>query len=305
MFLFLTAAFAAEPAHYSADSVASASMTFARYAEALGPKSDALEDAMAVHARSVKEADLGANLVKSRADLSDWQAELRGAYVRQGLEASSFSSWIQDASTDVFTQALDQAVAGFDGELTECKARSGIAAITGPMSGPSSCPGQDVSAALAKAMDDNADLNAVVDQLLAETWPTFDLPSGTQATVPLAGDDGTIRIAKVANALMEIQLAALEAELERDLGDLDRELQGPDAAAALAKAEERRRTYEAQVAAEGEKLMGALEAGLPKAGFDVSICVNPPAYGGCEGADKTDDVIAWAKTDKKVQKALR
>lgn len=305
MLLFLATTAAAEPAHYSPDAVAGASTTFARYADALGPKSDALEDAMAVNAKAVREADLGASLVARRADLTAWQQELRAAYVKQGMVAQSFSDWIQDASTDVFTQAMAQAVGSLGGDLSECAARTGIAAITGPMSGPSSCPGADRSADIARAMDQNADLTAVVDQLLAEPWPDFDLPSEPQPTVPLTGDDGWIRIGVVAEAVMSVQLAALEAQLERDLGDLDRELDGPDAEQALKKAEAHRQAYEARVADAGEALLTALEKGLPKAGHQVAVCVNPPALGGCEGVDRTDEVVAWAKGDKKLQKALQ
>ena len=302
MLLLVSAAFAGD--HYSPDSVARASLTFARYADELGPKSDALEDQMAVHAKGVRAVDLGANLVKNRQDVSDWQGQVREAYIRQGLEAQGFSDWIQDASTSVFGQALDQALAAH-GDATECAARSGIAAITGPMSGPSSCPGDDISAELAKAMDANADLSAVVDQLLAEAWPTFELPSGPQPTIPLTGDGGYIHIAQVAEAVMEVHLAALEAELENDLGDLDRELESGDADAALKKAEARREAYEAAVAERGDALLDALESRLPKAGFEVAVCVNPETYGGCEGTDKTAEVVAWARQDTKLQKAVR
>ena len=305
--LHLTLSLALAADHYSPNSVASASLTFARYAEALGPKSEELEEAMAVSAKAVKEVDLAVNLLGARGEpLHDWRGELRKSYAHQGLEAKSFSDWIQDASTSVFTQAMDQAISSLGLDVVECASRGGLASITGPMGGGGSrCEGADRSAEIARAMDANADLSGVVDQLLAEPWPALELPSGAAPSVDWTGSEGTIRFGVVAQALIPARLEALEEELDRNLGDLDRELSAGDAEKALEEATAHRLAYEAALAAEGERLLAALEKGAVKNGFEVGLCANPPALGGCEGPDRTKEFLAWAREDKKVTKALQ
>ena len=50
---------------------------------------------------------------------------------------------------------------------------------------------------------------------------------------------------------------------------------------ALQQAAQRREAYDAQVAAQGERLFEAMEAGLKKQ--SVALCPNPPVFGGCPG----------------------
>ncbi len=302
---------AGEAAHYSPDSVASHSATFARFAEALGPRGEELDEQMAVAGSAIHELDLGVDLLGGRADeaLRAWRLQQRKLYAQHGLQAQSFSDWIQEASTEVFMAAMDIAIRDHDGALESCKARSGMAAITmGPMAGggPQTCPGADVSADLAASMDANADLTGVVDQLLAEPWPEVKLGSAGQLVVPFVGVDGYVRVAVLAEALMGSRIEALEEGLDRDLSDLDRALGqgGVEAQAALEEAEARRLRHEADLAREGQRLLGAIEKPLGKKGLEVGLCANPPALGGCEGQDRTREVLEALRDDKKVLKAL-
>jgi len=303
--LHLTLSLGLAADHYSPSGVARASTTFARYAEALGPQSDALEERMAISAKAVQELDLAVNLLGG-GEHAEWRAEVRKTYAHQGLEAQSFSDWIQDASESVFTQAMEMAIQGLGVEVVECASRAGgIASITGPMGGSSSaCEGADQSAAIAKAMDANTQLSGVVDQLLAESWPTLELPQAAQPVTSWTGSADYIRFGAVAKALIGDDLEAIEATLERDLGDLDRELESGDADKALEEATKHRLAYEATLAKEGEALLEALAKPSTKAGYEVGLCVNPPALGGCEGTDVTREFLAWAREDKKVLKAL-
>ena len=311
MFLLLLATVAAQEAgHYSPDSVAGKSATFVRFAEALGPKGEALDQQMAVAGSSIHELDLGVDLLGERApeDLRAWRLAQRKAYAQQGLQARAFSDWIQDASGQVFGSALDIAVEEYGAPLEVCAARSGMAAIAmGPMAGGGgSCPGQDLSAQLAESMDANAELTAVVDELLAESWPTVKLDEAQQAAVPFAGEDGYVRLAVLAEALMGARIEALEEGLDRDLSSLDRALAqgGAEAEDALKEAEARRLRHEADLAKEGERLLGAIEKPLSKSGLSVALCANPPAMGGCSGQDRTKEVVEALRDDKKVKKAL-
>ena len=308
--LMLASVLAETAAHYSPDSVAAQSATFARFAQALGPRGEALDEQLAVAGSAIHELDLGVDLLGERApeDLRAWRLEQRKLYAQRGLQAQSFSDWIQEASTEVFTAAMDIAISDHGGALESCKARSGMAAIAmGPMGGGTqSCPGADVSAELAAAMDANAELTGVVDQLLAEPWPEVKLGSAGQQVQPFVGSDGYVRVAVLAEALMRRRLEALEDGLDRDLSDLDRALGlgGVEAQAALDEAQARRLRHEADLAREGQRLLGAIEKPLGKQGVQVGLCANPPALGGCEGRDRTQEVIEALRDDKKVLKAL-
>jgi hypothetical protein len=155
-------------------------------------------------------------------------------------------------------------------------------------------------------MDANPSLVGVVDQLLAEEWPTVGLSGAEQKPVKLTGKDGYVRLAPLVQALAGDQITKLDDDLDRSLGDLDRDLQGSedDARAALERGEALRVTYESELAALGETVLGAIEKPLDKAGVDIGVCANPVALGGCTGTDRTDEVIALVKDNKKVLKAL-
>jgi hypothetical protein len=304
---------AAEPGFYDPNRVAAASAQFARYAEVLQPNFETMQNALIRAGNDVEELDLGVSLMGDRAskDLLAYRADLRKQYARQGLEAATFSDWIQDASTQVFMSALEIAIADLADtyDVTECSpASGGIASMTGPgaSGGSRSCDGTDLNAQLAASMDANPSLVGVVDQLLAEEWPTVGLSGAEQKPVKLTGKDGYVRLAPLVQALAGDQITKLDDDLDRSLGDLDRDLQGSedDARAALERGEALRVTYESELAALGETVLGAIEKPLDKAGVDIGVCANPVALGGCTGTDRTDEVIALVKDNKKVLKAL-
>lgn len=291
--------------YYNPDKVASNSETFRRYADAVQPKAAEMEEGLAVASLQVQELDLGVNLLGKRAspELVAYRDALRKQYAHQGLEAQSFNDWFQDTSTSVFTQALDFAVEDLDDyEVKECApAASGIAGIAGPgMGGGPKCEGEDLSEQLAQTLDADPDLNGVVDQLLGESWPVVGLEGQTWDPVALSGTGNYIRIAPLAEALLADQLAALDAQLERDMRPLAMEMADPSVAA---KATRLRQAYEADVAALGDTLFDAIAKAAKDA--DLGLCANPPSLGGCNGQDVSKDQLPVLAQHKKVLKALK
>lgn len=295
--------------YYNPDKVANNSETFKRYADAVQPKAEEMEAGLARASFQIQELDLGVSLLGDRAptELVAYRDELRKQYAHQGLEAQSFNDWFQEASSSVFMQALDLAVADLsDWQVKECAPKvGGIAGMTGPggMGAGNTCEGEDLSAQLGAALDASPDLNAVVDQLLGEAWPSVALTGKSWAPVELTGTQGTIRVAPLAEALIGERLEVLEAQLERDLGPLDRELESGDAKKALKEADKLRKQYEKDLAVDGDRVFEA----VAKAAKDwhLGLCANPPDLGGCSGEDRTQELLPLLVADKKVQKALK
>ena len=122
--------------YYNPDKVANNSETFKRYADAVQPKAEEMEAGLARASFQIQELDLGVSLLGDRAptELVAYRDELRKQYAHQGLEAQSFNDWFQEASSSVFMQALDLAVADLsDWQVKECAPKvGGIAGMTGP-----------------------------------------------------------------------------------------------------------------------------------------------------------------------------
>ena len=116
----------------------------------------------------------------------------------------------------------------------------------------------------------------------------------------MPGTGNYIRIAPLAEALLADQLAALDAQLERDMRPLAMEMADPSVAA---KATRLRQAYEADVAALGDTLFAAIAKAAKDA--DLGLCANPPSLGGCNGQDVSKDQLPVLAQHKKVLKALK
>ena len=307
----IAAATAAEPAHYHPENIAAQSQTFARFAQVAGPRFEELQQQLAGSARAIDLLDTSVNLLGDRApaELVAYRDGLRSDLARGYLEAQSHVSWFEEASSSVFLQALDLQLKSLESEytLTRCKARSGIGAITGPGASLKSCEGTDLNAQIAGALDSSQQLSEVVDQLVAEPWPTVAVQGTEQPVVPWLASEDYVQLAVLERKLAG-KVQRLNEALDDDLAPLEEALADTSSEAgqqALADAEELRGAYEAEVAQWGATLLAALEKPLKKKKLLVGLCANPEALGGCVGTDRTADVIEAVKGDKKVQKALQ
>lgn len=308
--LMTTVASAAEPAYYSPDAVAGASTTFARFAEVATPHFETLQRELAVSAKSIDVLDTSVNLLGDRVtpELESYRDGLRRELTRGYMQAQAHVGWFEDASTSIFTQALERELASMEGEytLSVCKARTGMAAISGPGASIKTCEGTDLNPQLAKALDNSKALSEVVDQLTSEPWPSVQVQGSEQPVLPWIGSEDYINLALVERALSE-RMKGLNQDLDDELLPLEEALadtKTPEGKEALAQADALRQAYEAEVAAWGESLLQVIEKPLAKKGLQVGLCANPESLGGCVGQDRTDEAIKILKADKKVQKAL-
>ena len=213
---------------------------------------------------------------------------------------------IETDSQGVFESAMGRAISHHaqSRELVECSQARGVMSF-GPSRGQSNCEGEDLNAAIASTMDEDEELKSAVESILSVEWPTVDFTPKELPSVPLTGEAPSVRVIALAQAFLSDSLAALEADLERDLIPIQAMLESGEESAkeeALQQAAQRREAYDAQVAAEGERLFEAMEAGLKKQ--SVALCPNPPVFGGCPGDDQTQELIQQLQDSRRFRKAL-
>jgi hypothetical protein len=308
---FLTnVALAAEPAYYSPDAVAGASSTFARFADVATPHFETLQTDLGKSAKSIDVLDTSVNLLGARVtpELTTYRDGLRRELTKGYMQAQAHVGWFEDASTSIFTQSLERELKAWEGqyELSVCRARTGMAAITGPSANMKQCSGTDLNPQLAKALDSSTALTDVVDQLTSEPWPSVQVQGSEQPVLPWLGSQDYINLALVDRALSE-RMKDFNQELDDELLPLEDDLADTKTAQgkeALARADALRQSYEAEVAAWGDILLGLIEKPLDKKGLEVGLCANPESLGGCAGTDRTEQAIKILKADKRVQKAL-
>ena len=107
---------------------------------------------------------------------------------------------------------------------------------------------------------------------------------------------------------LQDRIIAHQDRLDRSLEPLEDGLNNGDTAA-ITRAKELRKEYEAAIGADGEALLVLVEEHLArlqkKGGFGaVSLCVNPAELGGCTGNDSSKELISLLQNDRKFAKAM-
>ncbi len=302
---------AAEPpaAWYAPDEVASHSAVFAAASQELGPRYEALEDALRKLGPALEDLELGSLLAGDRLpeETRAYTQQTRRAAAAAHISAQDHVDFVQEGYAREFGAALQRAIAGSSDAytITRCAAASGVAAM---MARASHCEGTDLNATLARAMDADTELSTAVAEINARPWPDVAITGQPQPVQPLTGTGGWVQLAPLARALWQDRLDRRADDLDRALAPLEDELDAGDPAA-LADATEQRASYEAALAADGEVLLAlvaeALDRNARKGGADVGFCVNPALLGGCPGTDRTDEIIALLSGDRRVLKGLQ
>ncbi len=285
---------AARQGHYHPDEVAARSARFQELSQAFLPRFDALQGQLARAGEALQELERAVLLLGDRAPegLRTWQEDLRRRAAHAHLTAQAHVDLVQQDAEQTFGRALQRALEALDDdwEVQECRRSP----LPGPAAGPA-CPGEDLNDRLAKALDADPVLEAEVRDMLSVPWPEFQLEGAPQPAVPFTGEDGYIRLAAVAEALVGERIEAMADELDRRLaavaGDLER-------------AYDLRAAWERDMAALGDTLLQAIERPLKRHDLEVALCANPPALGGCPGVDRTDEALALLVDDRRVRRAL-
>lgn len=309
---------AADPgstSYYSTDTVAQKSQIFRSYAEELGPNFDRLQQALGRAGQSLEQLELGVLLVGERGgeELKVHLDASRRKANHAFLVAQKHVSLLETDSQQVFEQAMAAVVSTYGDKLVECTQPSGMGSF-GPARSQKSCEGKDRSAEIAAQMDKDADLKKEVDSILAVEWPSFAVESKALDAVDVStsADAGTskqtVSVVYLAQTFLADELAEIEAQLERSLAPIQRELRSAEEgrrAELIEQANGLRQAYESAMSEAGERLFGAMEKPLKKKKITVAVCPNPASMGGCPGEDVTSEVIEVLKKNKRFQKALR
>jgi len=294
----------APPGHYHPDDIAGASKVFATAAESVGPRYDAASQQLQKVGKGLELLELGALTMGSRtpAALSEWMAATRRQATGEHMRLQRHVDLMGEDYSTEFGAAMARALAAEDPALVECGA-TGIAAMVGGKD----CPGEDVNARIAAAIDQDSTLQAAIESINAIEWPAVSKPTKTWTPTPLTGTEQWVQVGALVRTLFPDRLQDHQDDLDRSLAAIFED----DARSRedkIAAAQTERTRYAASLAADGEVLFAALEEALakaPKKGAPatVGLCANAPSLGGCEGSDVTREVVAFLKNDKKFAKA--
>ncbi|MBM4368833.1 MAG: hypothetical protein FJ102_21645 [Deltaproteobacteria bacterium] len=297
--LLFPLALAADPLWWTEDGIATKSELFGK---AQSRDADAFQKAQGELERAKKLVDdleLGIAIAGSDAArlayLDGVDRELSGQFLRLQKHTDLLG---EDYSRN-FGAALERAMPAVAREqtVTQCQQSSPALAALGR---PARCPGRDISADLAAAMDKDIELQGAIASILSVDWPHVQLQGSAQAATPWTGTERSVDAASLARALAAdaIKAAAYDRELLNE--EVEDDVASPDTAtreAALARALAARETYMAAVqkaASSGlKKARAAVEKAAKKGGpVAVGLCFNPQGLGGCGLPDATSEVLA-------------
>lgn len=298
---------AATPAYYHPDEVASQSVRFAEVARADAPAFDRAQNVATRLGEALAELEVGVALLGDTAppSLVAWAEAARRDGLAMFLGVQRYSNQLQDGYSGAFQAAMDRALPKVSAgrEVVVCQAKR----VLGPGMALKACTGEDLSGALASAMDADPALGKALAELGAGSWPEMVLPRAEQPVVPLLGQTRWISAKIVATALMGARLEKRADALESAQELLEEDLAARDSAA-MAQAERLKAEYLAGLAADGQVLREALAASLERAGrglpAEIGLCANPVALGGCAGEDATAQALPVLKADRKLAKDL-
>ena len=298
---------------YHPNDVAAASETFgSAQSELLGPLETRQKTARALSnaLRSYREGldALGA----APADQVSRLEALEADYHRQFDGLQTFADQLVGDFDAAFTDALGRALAAHPGAM-ECVAEVAVGPRVPGMGGRTQknpeCQGDDLNAAVAAAIDADAELKAALPGIVGRPWPSLGV---TPQPLPTIGDGS--RYVHLQELLTKGAGAAMRA-IDRDDDDarmaIEAELEDGADAAELARLESTGNQISAATAAKRAALAAPILAAATKVldkaakkGEATAWCVQPAALGGCEGTDASTEVVQLLLSDKGVTKAL-
>lgn len=297
----VSVALAGSPAFYDPDAVGLKSAKFGVASEAVGPKFEVGEKQVSKLGAAAESLEIGTALLgnSAPAELTAFTTETRRQLTGQYLRLQKHVSLIQGDFSNVFTAAVERVLPALSvGKDVRICAASGVAA----MMHRTDCTGEDLNAAIAAAIDKDAQLDTDLAEILSVEWPTVALSAAPQGVVSVTGGDRWISLPKVAAALAGAQLTARRDNLEATLEQLSEDLEARDTGA-MAAAAAAKKAYLEGLGADGAILRAAVEASLQKqksAPASWGWCPNPKSLGGCAGEDVTSEVLELVAKDKKL-----
>lgn len=282
----------AGPTFYDPDAVARESAQVGRARDVLSVKFEKLSGDASEIGRALEDWHLAIDALGESAPSGE-AANLATAdkqYRRERAVAEAFTAELVGRFEDAALAAVDRAAAG----AVECASSGGGLPIPGRMKGRG-CEGDDRSAAISKAIDEDPALKKVVDEVLAMDWPKVQA-GGAPLDVggPWADLAGFLHVA-YPRSLSAIDLIDETARLP-----LAEAVENGASKEALAQLQGQAQQI-AKVTALGR---AALLAPLAPSLTGAALCPRPKAFGGCVGEDHSGPAIERWLGDKKVAKAI-
>lgn len=297
--LFLVQFASAEPAlWWTEGGITSASALFGK-AQARDAKGyDAVQASLAAARKAVGDLELGTALLAADPARAAYLEKLDRSLSGQFLRVQKHVDLLGADYSRVFGAAVERALPTVAPGQTvvQCTQISQVEAMLGK--GPR-CPGTDISAKVAAAIDADLALQSQIGSILSVDWPGISVQGEVQAAVPLTGAERSVSVAAVARALRGDELRELDDQREAALEQLSEALNGSDRAAkeaAVKEGEAIAARWRASVGELGKKLWPEVKKKLEKAAKKggpaaVALCANPAALQGCGVPDVTDDVV--------------
>lgn len=314
--LFLLAGTALAAGYYHPADVAAESQAYARASEHAGSRFEELSGTAEAVAAALREREEALDLLGDRIPegARSRHAELERNYNRDFARLEKFANYMVEDFDGVFLAALERARQAVDPQAEECMARvplgPSMPGIPQRYQDNPECTGENLNARLAGVMDADPILRAELDEILALEWPEIRVPAEPQ---PIIGDGSRyVRVLPLFQqgagealraitraddkARIPFQAAIEEGASKQELASLTTEAKAVTARTAAARAELAEPVLEAATSAMNKWA----KKGEPMTGW----CANPPLLGGCQGMDKTIDLLPRLLADRKLSKAL-
>jgi hypothetical protein len=309
-------AWAAPAGHWHPDDLAPLSKRFVSSAERLQASMEAPQSSADRMAAALREYQEALDLLGASAPAADRErlAALERQYRAEYAALQRFADQVITDYDEAFTASVERAVAGF-GEVHQCPSR-----IAGPGGGPRipgappasqpnpECLGEDLNAALAARVDEDAALTAAVDEIVARAWPAVTVAA--EPRPPVGGGERWLSVRDLMVAGARARLRAIDDQDDELRAPVEAKLEdGATAAQVAAMAPEVERIEQQTAAARAALAAPVIAAadvafakwkGEPATGW----CANPAALGGCTGTNASRELVGRLVDDKKVAKSF-
>jgi hypothetical protein len=244
----------------------------------------------------------------------DREKALRVTFNREYAQLSAFANTMMDDFDQTFLLALDRNIASIGGKIEVCEGQIPVGRTLPGMptrfkTNPS-CVGDDLNSRISAAMDQDKELIAAIDEIIALVWPTISIDVTPIANIGEADEYlnlDTIIQTHFSSDLREIAQeddmarTPIMAKIEQGATKEERQAMVTEAHAIDADTAAKRTALAAPVI---QAIEAANKKRTKKGAPTVGWCLNPPLLGGCHGQDVTETLMPTLMAVKKVRKAL-
>ncbi|MEL6346486.1 MAG: hypothetical protein AAFV53_25470 [Myxococcota bacterium] len=312
LFTLTLTANAGSPAYYHPDDVAAKSERFRSAASKTAPDFEKAQSDLSRLGKQMEQMELAVSMLGDQApeSLKMWSAETQRTVNGQYLQIQRHVDLLQEDFSTIFGDALNRALIplGTGTDVEECSPGGGISSMMRRGNASGGCEGADLNPTLARALDQDPQLAAALDEIYGIPYPPLGVTPKEQPSIPLTGSGKTVQLALVARVFMNDRITQRLEVFEASLAPLERELSANESSA-IEEAASLKAAYAQALAEDGQVLQDAMAASLSKAAKkepmfgEIALCANPEALGGCSGEDVTREVVAFLKSDRRFQKA--